>query len=614
MAPELSLQELLEAYETEGWPEDFQKEYTVMECLTERDGVCTFRVLNHSGESFIAKCRTRASQKSENGSELLADLSCEGLPKWIGRYENAETAVTVREYIDGMPLDRYAEEYGLTPEESIRICGQLCDILSYLHNRKEPVIHRDIKPQNVIVRADGSVALIDFDIARVFRSGSETDTTFFGTRAFAPPEQYGFTQTDARSDLYSLGVLLRWMLTGSTREAANTGLSPALAAVTEKCTAFSPEDRYASAQQLKQAIQNAEKGVDRRSEAPDRKAGRNPRPGGSESGLSEPETSNDRERKPVVSKNRICVRMAFAMVLVVLACVGTVSYRRQEAASRAVSFSSPLIEQAVRLNLGLGENEAIRPDMLEQVTAVFAVADRAYPDSDSFYSAIGQWYAGGRSGRGTITSLSDLSNMPNLERVCIVAQELSDISAMEKLSGLNHVELKHNDVADISALAGKDRLAYVGINDNPVRDISPLTECRRLAYLDLCDVRSYDPTVIAGLGNFNFLDISNPTESYRFLNGKSILDLRIAWTSLDDLSCLDGVSRLERLEIDHTKVADLSPLARHIDLKVLKLAGLPVSDFRVLLQLPQLEEVHVSPEMRTEIEKLGEVPFAVVID
>ena len=156
-----------------------------------------------------------------------------------------------------------------------------------------------------------------------------------------------------------------------------------------------------------------------------------------------------------------------------------------------------------------------------------------------------------------------------------------------------------------------DRLTSVGINDNPVRDISPLAACPNLAFLDLCDVRSYEPSAIAQLGNFDFLDISNPTESYRYLDGKSILDLRIAWTGLDDLHVLDHVTRLERLEFDHTEVTELSPLALHKGLRVLNLGSLSVTDFSVLLELPELEEVFASEDQRTAIESLGDVRFTI---
>ena len=125
---------------------------------------------------------------------------------------------------------------------------------------------------------------------------------------------------------------------------------------------------------------------------------------------------------------------------------------------------------------------------------------------------------------------------------------------------------------------------------------------------------SYDPSVLASLGNFDFLDISNPTESYRYLDGKSILDLRVAWTGLDDLRVLDRVTRLERLEIDHRDVSDLSPLSGHAGLKVLRLTGLPVRDWSVLTELKQLEEVSVSAEQRPALEALGELPFTVLYE
>ena len=163
-------------------------------------------------------------------------------------------------------------------------------------------------------------------------------------------------------------------------------------------------------------------------------------------------------------------------------------------------------------------------------------------------------------------------------------------------------------------LAGMDRLTSVGINDNPVEDLSPLTKCPNLAFLDLCGVRNYDPAVIEELGNLDLLDISNPTSSYEHLAGKRILDLRVAWTGLRDLHVLDEVSHLERLEIDHTDVTDLAPLAVHTGLKVLKISELPVTDLSVLMQLPQLEEVIISEDMKQAAEALGDVPFTVRVE
>ena len=83
----------------------------------------------------------------------------------------------------------------------------MCDGLKELHEQK--IIHRDIKPSNMILQADGRIRLIDFDAARIFKDNKATDTELLGTKDYAPPEQYGFGQTDPRSDIYSLGVTIK---------------------------------------------------------------------------------------------------------------------------------------------------------------------------------------------------------------------------------------------------------------------------------------------------------------------------------------------------------------------------------------------------------------------
>ena len=207
--------------------------------------------------------------------------------------------------------------------------------------------------------------------------------------------------------------------------------------------------------------------------------------------------------------------------------------------------------------------------------------------------------------------LADLAQMPNLEQVCVAAQELTDISALAGLKNLNKVEFKHNYIQDISVLAGMDRLTYVGINDNPVRDISPLVQCPGLRFLDLCDVRSYDPAVIGELGNFDYLDIANPTESYRYLGRKSIKSLSLAWSGLTTLEDLRGVTLLEDLEIAHTAVSDLTPVTVHSGLRRLRMAAVPVKSLEPLLLLPMLESVTISRDMEPLVEELGTPPFEI---
>ena len=239
------------------YPVDFLKEYTIMECLSERNGIDTFLVQNQTGQSFIAKCYDKELWEQTGENHILSELQSVHLPKQIETFENAYMVITVREYIDGTPLDRYAVENELSVDEIIGICVKLCDILEVLHHREEPVIHRDIKPQNIIVRPDGEIALIDFDIARIFRRENDTDTYFFGTVMYAPPEQYGFSQTDARTDIYSFGVLLRYLLTGSARENKNIRVYRPLEKIIEKCTAFSPKERFSDISQVRKNLMSA---------------------------------------------------------------------------------------------------------------------------------------------------------------------------------------------------------------------------------------------------------------------------------------------------------------------------------------------------------------------
>lgn len=250
MSLEKQIDAILESIDNADYPEGFASKYTMLECLSQHDGEETFLVQNAGGGQFIAKCFDRSVWTVNHAEEILSQLSHEGLPKWAESFENDKITVTVREYIEGVSLDRCVEDNDLTQQQIVGICVKLCDILAYLH-------HRDINQQNIIVRENGGIALIDFDIARFYRDESETDTVFVGTRAYAPPEQYGFSQTDVRSDIYSLGVLLRWLLTGSTRVNKNIRVYKLLQKIIDKCTALEPKERYSDAAQVKKALLRA---------------------------------------------------------------------------------------------------------------------------------------------------------------------------------------------------------------------------------------------------------------------------------------------------------------------------------------------------------------------
>ena len=244
------------AFSQFGYPQEFLGNYDQMECLSSHKGRETFLVKRKSDGCFaVAKCYDRALYAlGPENTDATEEFDFPGLPRYLARYANEKCVCVVREYIEGTPLSAVVKERELSQKEIVDVCLKLCDILGYLHTRPEPVIHRDVKPENVILTESGDVWLIDFDIARTFKPGAESDTLFFGTKGYAPPEQYGFAQTDARTDVYSLGVLLRFLLTGSVRENKNIRMYRPLEKVISKCTAFAPEKRYRDMKAVKRAL------------------------------------------------------------------------------------------------------------------------------------------------------------------------------------------------------------------------------------------------------------------------------------------------------------------------------------------------------------------------
>lgn len=148
---------------------------------------------------------------------------------------------TIHEYADGSPLS----ETGLPAGKFYDIFLELCDGVSALH--EVGLIHRDIKPSNIILCSDGHVKLIDFDAARVVKPAADKDTSFMGTDGFAPPEQFGFSQTNRSSDIYSLGVTMKVLLGENYQRSRYRRMI-------EKCTQFDPVRRYQSVVVLKRAL------------------------------------------------------------------------------------------------------------------------------------------------------------------------------------------------------------------------------------------------------------------------------------------------------------------------------------------------------------------------
>ena len=160
--------------------------------------------------------------------------------------------ISLCEYINGMTLDMRVEYYQPFDIRSAKdILCQICDGLSQLHING--IVHRDIKPGNVMITDDGTVKIIDYSISRLIKPEQRKDTTVLGTAGYASPEQFGFTQTNGKTDIYACGVLLNYLLTGKLpNEQLHQGL---LTTVIQQCIEIDENKRFASADELKKVLQ-----------------------------------------------------------------------------------------------------------------------------------------------------------------------------------------------------------------------------------------------------------------------------------------------------------------------------------------------------------------------
>lgn len=199
---------------------------------------------------------------------MLKKLSHPNLPSIVDVIDTEDTFLIVMDYIEGVTLSVYLEEHGACSQEEVEDWAlQLCDVLSYLHTRDVPIIYRDMKPGNVMLKPNGDVVLIDFGIAREYKTHSNEDTVCLGTQGYAAPEQFGgLGQTDARTDIYCLGATLYHLLTGHNPSEPpyemypirhwNENLSSGFEYIIQKCTQRNPKDRYQNCEELRYALEH----------------------------------------------------------------------------------------------------------------------------------------------------------------------------------------------------------------------------------------------------------------------------------------------------------------------------------------------------------------------
>ena len=171
-----------------------------------------------------------------------------GTPRIINYYEEAGQLTVIEEYISGTSLQDKISHADIAPSDMLQYMLDLCAILEQLHQHNPAIIHRDVKPSNVIITSYNRAVLLDFNAAKYHTAAKDSDTILLGTQGYAAPEQYGFGQSSPQTDIYSIGILLKEMAEASHCQ------NPYIDAVTAKCTQMNPAERYRSIGELRQAF------------------------------------------------------------------------------------------------------------------------------------------------------------------------------------------------------------------------------------------------------------------------------------------------------------------------------------------------------------------------
>ncbi len=234
--------------------------YGVVQVLAEKPSGVTELVVPLGGGPLYVRKRIPLAIANIEAWVRLSSINHPHLPHVIEMYQLPDQFVVVCAYVEGFSAARLVTSQGaLETSQALAIIKDVCDAAGVLH--AYGIIHRDITPTNVIVANDGA-HLIDLGIARVEDASARHDTTRLGTWGFAAPEQFGFAQTDARSDVYSIGSFAAYLLTGIRPdeqgfEAAFDALPKTVRTCIDKARAFEPSARYGSAAELSLAFSEA---------------------------------------------------------------------------------------------------------------------------------------------------------------------------------------------------------------------------------------------------------------------------------------------------------------------------------------------------------------------
>lgn len=596
--------------------------------------------------------------------QKLTEMGLTGIPKAYRIFEENGGVYFLREYIEGTPLSQMVmQKGGIQERELCKISLKICQAVEEFQKLENPMIHRDIKPENIVVTPTGETVFIDFGTMRSYKKDSQRDTFVVGTRGTAAPEQYGYRQTDQRTDVYAIGQTMLYMVTESYEldQLSECKISRKLKKIIEKACSFEPDKRYADAAELRKAIEKCQednrKVVHKKAGAA---AGLITAAGIlavflSNTGILTDITS---PKSQVLAESMDTESPQNTDVVPDVENEPVTANEQNVEQREPVTFKEEMIEAAVRRELNLSEDDTITTEMLENVKQIRIVGKEILDEGDNFWG-IGNRMEGKDSdfgsARGNITDLTDLTMMKNLETLALCNQEIEDISALENLP-LKELYLNKNKITDFSVLTGLTNLDLLCILENPAEDLSVLKECSSITRLNIESMKLADIDFL-GQMNLNILYMNNaeikdgnmkplleinnlqelcigdvPEEMAEVLAQMSELKGLIMWggntvlknleplkgmESLESLAVSSPVSSLEGIEnfpnlyalsIGFSFITDLTPVLEAEQLHYIDISNAAIDSYEPLLEHPTLAQVQCTEEQKKEILELKSSP------
>lgn len=650
-------------------PAEMQNCWTVDEFLKEGEDSCTVLVKETATGIFCVLKWGRKIQAEMLRNEMeilqkLTEMGLTGIPKAYRIFEENGGVYFLREYIEGTPLSQMVmQKGGIQERELCKISLKICQAVEDFQKLEDPMIHRDIKPENIVVTPTGETVFIDFGTMRSYKKDSQRDTFVVGTRGTAAPEQYGYRQTDQRTDVYAIGQTMLYMVTESYEldQLSECKISRKLKKIIEKACSFEPDKRYADAAELRKAIEKCQE--DNR-KVVHKKAGA---AAGlitavgilavflSNTGILTDITS---PKSQVLAESMDTESPQNTDVVPDVENEPVTANEQNVEQIEPVTFKGEMIEVAVRRELNLSEDDTITTEMLENVKQIRIVGKEILDEGDNFWG-IGNRVEGKDSdfgsARGNITDLTDLTMMKNLETLALCNQEIEDISALENLP-LKELYLNKNKITDFSVLTSLTNLDLLCILDNPAEDLSVLKECSSITQLNIESMKLTDIDFL-GQMNLNILYMNNakiedrnmkpllevkklqelcigdvPEEMAEVLPQMSNLKGLIMWggntvlknleplkgmESLESLAVSSPVSSLEGIEnfpnlyalsIGFSFITDLTPVLEAEQLHYIDISNAAIDSYEPLLEHPTLAQVQCTEEQKKEILELKSSP------